>query len=134
MTDLEKVIKGLECCIPYESEGNEHLCIYDDDYNPNCPYRGTGSYGVSCMTKLMRDALALLKAREPRVMTLEEYDAWTDIPFTERDPVFHEERTKRGSVTCWTNTTVCSLREYGKNDRCWTSRPTVEQMEAIPWN
>ena len=65
MTDREKVIKGLECCIPYESEGNEHLCIYDDDYNPNCPYRGTGSYGVSCMTKLMRDALALLKAREP---------------------------------------------------------------------
>ena len=57
----EKVIKGLECCIPYESENNEHLCIYDDDYNPNCPYSGTGEYETSCMTKLMRDALALLK-------------------------------------------------------------------------
>ena len=79
-------------------------------------------------------AIEALKAQEPRVMTLEEYDAWTDIPFTERDPVFHEERTKRGSVTCWVNTCVCSLREYGKNDRCWTSRPTDEQMEATPWN
>lgn len=79
-------------------------------------------------------AIDALKAQEPRVMTLEEYDAWTDLPFTERNPVFHEERTKRGSVTCWTNTAVCSLREYGKNDRCWTSRPTVEQMEATSWN
>lgn len=78
-------------------------------------------------------AIDLLKAQEPRVMTLEEYDAWTDLPFTERDPVFHEERTKRGSVTCWVNTAVCSLREYGKNDRCWTSRPTEEQMEAVKW-
>ena len=80
----EKVIKGLECCIPYESEGNEHLCIYDDDYNQNCPYRGTGSYGASCMTKLMRDALALLKAQgaatvEPkRIELADETKAWLD--------------------------------------------------------
>ena len=79
------------------------------------------------------EALKALKAQEPRVMTLEEYDAWTDIPFTERDPIFHEERTERGTVTCWVNTNVCSLREYGKNDRCWTSRPTDEQREAVKW-
>lgn len=75
MADVEKVINGLECCIPYESEGNEHLCIYDDDYNPNCPYRGTGSYGVSCMTILMRDALALLKAQEA-VEPVLDIDTW----------------------------------------------------------
>jgi hypothetical protein len=81
----------------------------------------------------LKDALALLKAQEPRVMTLEEYEAWIDTPFTERNPVFHEERTKRGTVTCWVDTVVCTLREYGKNDRCWTSRPTDEQREATPW-
>jgi hypothetical protein len=74
-----------------------------------------------------------IQAQEPHVMTLEEYDAWTDLPFTERDPIFHEERTERGTVTCWVNTTVCSLREYGKNDRCWTSRPSDKQREATPW-
>lgn len=80
------------------------------------------------------EVMKYLTEQKPRVMTLEEYDAWTDIPFTERDPVFHEERTERGSITCWVNTGVCSLREYGKNDRCWTSRPTDEQREATPWN
>lgn len=82
---------------------------------------------------VVRDALALLKAHEPRVMTLEEYEAWIDTPFTERNPVFHEERTKRGTVTCWVNTVVCTLREYGKNDRCWTSRPTDVQRKETPW-
>jgi hypothetical protein len=57
--DRDKVIKGMECCF------EEYSCIYDGDTNPNCPYAGTGSDGVSCMTKLMTDALALLKAQEP---------------------------------------------------------------------
>ena len=74
-----------------------------------------------------------LKAQEPRVMTLEEYEAWVDIPFTERNPVFCEERTRRGSICYWANTTVYSRSEYGKNKRCWTSRPTEEQREATPW-
>lgn len=78
-------------------------------------------------------ALALLKEQEPKVLTLEEYEAWIDTPFTERNPVFYEELTKRGTVTSWVNTTVCSLREYGKNDRCWTSRPSDEQRRNTPW-
>ena len=30
---------------------------------------------------------------------------------------------------------TCKWRsdEYGKTWRCWTSRPTDEQMEATPW-
>lgn len=116
MPDVEKVIKGLEHCA--HTEG------YCDK---RCPYWDVKD---NCGATLKRDALALLKAR---VMTLEEYEAWIDTPFTERNPVFHEERTKRGTVTCWVNTAVCTLREYGKNDRCWTSRPTDEQREATPW-
>lgn len=68
MTDAEKrekVIKGLEQCVGYEDVDNNYTCIYDGDINPNCPYGGTGEDGESCMTKMMRDALALLKAQEP---------------------------------------------------------------------
>ena len=65
MVDRENVIKGLEQCVGYEDADNEYSCIYDGDTNPNCPYAGTGGSGVSCMTKMMRDALALLKAQEP---------------------------------------------------------------------
>ena len=116
---LKKVIKGLECI----SGGAKQLCR-------DCEYSKREEW---CIEECAKDALALLKAQEPRVMTLEEYNAWTDIPFTERDPVFREERTERGTVTCWVNTTVCSLREYGQNNRCWTSRPTEEQRRAEPW-
>jgi hypothetical protein len=149
MLDMEKVIKELECCVSLSHNGSKCAnCDYADEF-----------HNGDCETYLLRDALALLKAQEqkcrkcgeatskaiqelqaklkaqePRVMTAEEYDAWTDIPFTERDPVFHEERTKRGSITRWVNTGVCSLREYGKNDRCWTSRPDRATMEAVKWN
>ena len=126
MTDREKAIKGLETC---RISGTREDC---EGYG--CPYFiYNDAVSDECQVHLFEDAIALLKAQEPRVMTLEEYDAWTDIPFTERDPIFHEERTERGSVTCWVNTTVCSLREYGKNDRCWTSRPTDAQMKETKW-
>lgn len=114
MPDVEKVIKELEEVIAE--------AVY-----PDRPRRFMMPMGLA------ERVLGLLKAQEPRVMTLEEYEAWIDTPFTERNPVFHEERTKRGTVTCWTNTVVCTLREYGKNDRFWTSRPTDEQREATPW-
>lgn len=68
---------------------------------------------VVCVEDI-EDAPSVQPISVARVMTLKEHNAWTDIPFTERDPVFHEERTKRGSVTCWTNTAVCSSREYGE--------------------
>lgn len=102
----------------------------------DCPWTECSTLDNGCV-EIPRDlALAVMReltAQEPRVMTMDEYEAWIDTPFTERNPVFHEERTKRGTVTSWVNTTVCTLREYGKNDRCWTSRPTDEQRQATPW-
>ena len=117
---LERVLTGLRICMKGLT-----TCPEECPYYRQCEGQNK--------KPLMGEIYARLKAYEPRVMTLEEYDAWTDIPFTERDPVFHEERTERGTVTCWVNTTVCSLREYGQNDRCWTARPTNEQMKATPW-
>lgn len=65
MMDREKVINALRQCVGYEDVDNKYTCIYDGDTNPNCPYGGAGGDGVSCMTKMMRDALAMLEAQEP---------------------------------------------------------------------
>lgn len=66
MTDREKVIKGLICHV----HGDPHTRCH------KCPYWGTGPHGLSQCSQLFADALAilnaLLKAQEPRVMTLEE--------------------------------------------------------------
>ena len=53
MTDREKVIKGLECCI----KGN--TCSSD------CPYfNGVPMTDGECITALQADALALLKEQD----------------------------------------------------------------------
>lgn len=55
MSNVEKVIKGLECCIKYPNE-------YGDCLGGDCPYEPR----IECHKELMRDSLALLKAQEPR--------------------------------------------------------------------
>lgn len=121
MTDREKVIKGLECCI---TDGLD--CPND------CPYIG------DCNRKqLHTDALDLLKAQEPHIMTLEEWREWKRKPLSQRDPVYYVDNKGLGS---WINPNdqlfIYATPElgYGVLFVCWTSRPTDEQMEAIPWN
>ena len=62
MIDQEKVIKGLECC-------TKKLCIYKAT-EKECPYwELSGAYEDAfedCTTEMAKDALALLKAQEPR--------------------------------------------------------------------
>lgn len=53
MTGLEKVVKGLECCM------SEKGC-----HSP-CPYNGECEEGGYFYSKAIEDALALLKAQEP---------------------------------------------------------------------
>jgi hypothetical protein len=90
----------------------------------------------------MTDALALLKAQEPRVMTLEEALA--------ADYVYLEIRL-HSSLPC----DCCILaidrdggilplhkgfcayldgEEYGETWRCWTSRPDEKRRAETPWN
>ena len=61
MAELEKVIKGLETCIPMKYETNEEKeCRHEQ-----CPY-GRENYKPmnGCFWDLMSDALALLKEQE----------------------------------------------------------------------
>ena len=58
MDKLEKVIKGLECCLGDTRSDLSNLCTI-------CPY-AKGSYATqNCSKQLREDALALLKEQEP---------------------------------------------------------------------
>ena len=135
MVDKEKVIKGLECCI----SGNTAICK-----RVGCPYAEEHN-GISdtCIDYLMADALALLKAQEPRVMTLEEVNAldW-DYCYLEQERLPGKEyRGMLGKyiMTCvtWPSITAAKIsygaENYGRTWRCWTSRPTDEQRQAVKW-
>lgn len=60
MTELENVVKGLECCLT--ASMGEPIC-------PTCTYRydENGVETGDCEINLLKDAIALLKAQEPIV-------------------------------------------------------------------
>ena len=131
MADREKVIKGLEYHLKELSVGK--TCY-------ECPYFGDNP----CEIQLIANALELLKAQEPRVMTLEDVKAfgW--------DYCYLEEERMPGKVyravcgdyalTCITWPCVASMRiqhgdeSYGRKWRCWSAKPTDEQRKAVKWN
>lgn len=131
-----KVIKGLECCT---AEDGGMSCA-------ECPYRPEELPLFCRQNEMMRDALAMLKAQEPRVMTVEELPGW--------DGAFLIETSIKGA-TVWASwyaeyeqygETVCRMVDiggevddrfkklYGYEWRCWTARPTDEQREMMEWD
>lgn len=126
MNDLRgKVIRGLECCM---RPNDTNLC-------GECPYSETSDTLFGCMQRTMYDALSLLKAQEPRVMTLEEVQTWATADPELRDPVFYEDLIlkKRWWITHDNDGIYLPAVRAGEG-RCWTSRPTDKQREATPWN
>lgn len=110
------------------------------------PYYEIGLSAEDCVkvVEWLDDALALLKAQEPRVMTLEEVR-------DEADYMYLEEYSKTGS-----DLYGCAIQEdcdrygielfmngydiarerwsdYGKTWRCWTSRPDEKRRAETPW-
>ena len=129
MIDREKVIKGLECCA--------------EDCVDGCPYENIEAEGWNCTTLLCRDALELLKAQEPRVMTLEElkegesywFIAWGDFILRPVICVHREDDAQKPYIvfTWQYGTFPWESEDYGKRWRCWSSRPSAAEMEAVPW-
>ena len=132
MADREKVIKGLECCM------SEKIC------NSPCPYKGQCDNGGYYFSKAIEDAIGLLKAQEPMVITLEELST---LPID--TPVFIEEINDECGWNVFygidEEKDVCfcgfrasadyyDLEEYGMSWRCWTLRPTDEQRNEVKWN
>ena len=125
----DKVIKGLECCSAYDYRCND------------CPYQDDGGAEDDCYSdELYADALALLKAQEPRVMTPNEVQScenamWIELLGGKGFYAFVLDRMKNG---IWEiSTRAAYLRYYSKHYnvtwRCWTSRPSDEQMKAVKW-
>lgn len=133
--DREKIIKGLECC------GYTRFM----DKCQECPYDGK-----DCFKQLKTDAIAMLKAQEPRVMTLEEVQAleandvvWLEdkgnseiIPGIVRNRQIWPHSTARvTNFMRWDGCTVIAAdRDYGERWRCWTSRPDEKRRAETPWN
>ena len=113
MIDREKVIRGLERC----AKGN---CPFSEEYKA-CEY----TVGMYCGKKrLMMDALELLKAQEPRLITVEDF----------------KDADAYGYIPAWCETKndlfcecilIGALEEEGC--RYWTAKPTDEQRRATPW-
>lgn len=127
MTDREKVIKGLECCMA------EKICA------SKCPYKGQCDDGGYYYSKAIEDALSLLKAQEPRVLTLDEA-LEADVCWLEKKGDDRVWPCKVGSGEKWAaiwrfdqEPMAVPRDEYGKLFRCWSARPTEEQRKAETW-
>lgn len=101
----------------------------------------------------IENALALLEAQEPQVMTLHEIDDVINIASEEYKRIFWAEvrsKTRKSfgvfqldiaSEDCYEalllgcSWPACYKRStYGIRWRCWTSRPSDEQRKAVKWN
>lgn len=89
--------------------------------------------------QIMRDALELLKAQVPRLLTLEEAleadVCWAEINGMDRVPPCRIGKNLEGYflklfVGC---PEVFQEDEYGREIRCWSARPTDEQLATKPW-
>lgn len=141
MIDKEKVLHGLDSCGFHD--GIPNICEVTE-----CPYRDNKAY---CVHELAHDAgmliSELLKAQEPRVLTLAEVTkcsmCWLEDDVMLVPALFiGMERRANGTKSDVFLANVqdsddCEfwydLDDYGVTWRCWTSRPTDEQREAEPW-
>lgn len=97
----------------------------------------------SATDQTLDKAIALLKAQEPRVMTLEEL-RMNEVYWAEQDNIsrpwpiaMHHIRNAGlldGPVYQDYMGDNYNTKEYGKTWRVWTDRPTPEQMKATAWN
>ena len=118
MTEREKVIKGLECCMVGDGHSPKcEMCPYAEGWDDTC-----GS-----MDTMFSDALALLKAQEPRVMTLDEAKSAFVIEY-------RSGKLKEAGMTILDLDVDPANVHYGVIYRVWTSRPTDEQREAVKWD
>lgn len=138
MTDEEKILSDLKGIAEYFMElyrEEEDREVYDQHYDRMVV--------VSNACNLIEE---LLKDQEPRVLTLEELRSLngTDhfVWFEDNGgydfyDCYAEVITYRNNVELNTFGSEVEFEpdneEYGKTWRCWSSRPTDEQREAVPW-
>lgn len=140
MFDIEKVLKGLE------AHATASGCI------KNCPYWAIEK--LDCSQELAADALSLLKAQQPRVLTIEEVAG--RIALEQIKPIYLEygpmSRYEGKIIEIIPHnvyfTEMCTFEWIDENNltdgvfidemntvwRCWNVRPTDEQRKAAKWD
>lgn len=138
MADIEKVLKGLECC----RNGFCFACPYNDGVDDN----------VDCKQKWADDAIAILKFQQPRVLTAGEIRSLSGCPAW-RETKNSRQKLYQGWVLLYEIQTGMGITgerfgitepngrmswyridDYGKTWRCWSARPTDEQRKAVAWS
>lgn len=118
MIERENVMRGLEAC---------SSCL--GSCSTECPYY---SHTRSCTgVQLKKDALALLREQEPRVMTVDEVEEMAAK--SDPDPVFAEWIMGGTGWIVGCIHLLADMMKNGYNIRVWTSRPTPEQMRDTKW-
>ena len=91
----------------------------------------------------LHDAIDLLKAQEPRVMTLEEIEdcdsaMWIEFKSSIYPAIYHDRHGKWLFITrksqCWLGAEKHYADNYNKTWRCWTSHPTDDLRKAAKWD
>jgi len=132
----ETIMDALNRCEPYAIP----------DCCAGCPYNDCWDTKEECITKLHSDAHTLLKAQEPRVMTLEEvehltygspYIIETNLPKEEPRLMYglfsHLGLQGNFSFAFTDGRGYLFDVDYGKRWRCWTSRPDEKVRADTPW-
>ena len=94
---------------------------------------------------LFKDAIELLEAQKPQVMTLKEVVAAKQGTVVWLEDVDKSEviaglvdmafaKAKEISFQLVWRTFLAGFDDYGTRWRCWTARPTEAEREAVPWN
>lgn len=117
MTDPKKVISWLRPALDTDD------CLIELPYN------------------VVKAIYELLKAQEPRVLTLEEVTAGDECWLEHKSGVCGYVDcyicTGNRSVEVWRTSKqgpdYLSWERYLKGWRCWSARPTDEQREAVKW-
>lgn len=94
-------------------------------------------------SKVMREAIKLLKADAPRVLTLEELMGFNGAFLIEYNKSFVSLNPSWAKfhfmdekwVFIYKDVLIChySVEQYGRTWRCWSRRPDRKQMEATSW-
>lgn len=129
MTDREKVVKYLELCV-----SNSFVC------SNVCPYAAPAS--GYCYDDLMRDALALLKEQEPRVLNLNEIHrgmvVWLEQYNVPGMLLVIGGSSADDGLKCFVTEDYSCITpyddDYNKYWRAWTQEPTDEQRKAVRWD
>ena len=152
MEQFEKVCKGLECCVLRDPDDHRRC--------GECPYNPHAISNEPCANGLKFDALALIRqqqekikeleaAQTARMLTLEDVKD-SEVVYLEDfsdladgvEPIIRPAvnvEAKNGGIVMldsatWDEGFIFVVdSEYGKTWRCWTQRPTDEQMEAVEW-